>query len=101
MARHFALNDASTELVQMTAAKLAMVQLSKRFERRGHEVLAIQDLNVEVQAGEFVSIVGPSGCGKTTLLRLAAGLEPEELERLLRKKLRELQGKKRTKKKIL
>ena len=59
----------------MTAAKLAMVQLSKRFERRGHEVLAIQDLNVEVQAGEFVSIVGPSGCGKTTLLRLAAGLE--------------------------
>lgn len=38
------------------------------------ETLAIKDLNLEVQPGEFVAIVGPSGCGKSTVLSLAAGL---------------------------
>jgi NitT/TauT family transport system ATP-binding protein len=37
-------------------------------------VLALQDVNLGVDGGEFVSIVGPSGCGKSTLLRLVAGL---------------------------
>ncbi len=36
--------------------------------------VALDNVNVEVQAGEFVSIVGPSGCGKSTLLKIAAGL---------------------------
>ena len=35
---------------------------------------AIEGLDVDIQSGEFVSIVGPSGCGKSTLLRLIAGL---------------------------
>lgn len=35
------------------------------------------DLNLEVKAGEFVSVLGPSGCGKTTLLRLIGGLLPD------------------------
>jgi multiple sugar transport system ATP-binding protein len=35
----------------------------------------IQDLTLEVAAGEFVTLLGPSGCGKTTLLRMVAGLE--------------------------
>ena len=38
-------------------------------------VTAVQDLNLSVQAGEFVCVVGSSGCGKTTLLRVLAGLE--------------------------
>ncbi|SET38674.1 ABC transporter ATP-binding protein [Paenibacillus sp. NFR01] len=36
--------------------------------------LAIENLNLEVRQGEFVSLVGPSGCGKTTLLSIIAGL---------------------------
>ncbi len=38
-------------------------------------VLAIKDLNLEIEPGESVVLLGPSGCGKTTLLRLIAGLE--------------------------
>ncbi len=36
---------------------------------------ALEDINIEINDGEFVVLVGPSGCGKTTLLRMVAGLE--------------------------
>ena len=39
-------------------------------------VLALDDVDLLAQPGEFVSIVGPSGCGKSTMLRLIAGLIP-------------------------
>ncbi|HVG67573.1 MAG TPA: sn-glycerol-3-phosphate ABC transporter ATP-binding protein UgpC [Gaiellales bacterium] len=39
-------------------------------------VLAVDDLSLEVEPGEFLVLVGPSGCGKTTALRMVAGLEP-------------------------
>ena len=40
-------------------------------------VHALKDINLDIESGEFVSVVGPSGCGKTTLLHMAAGiLEP-------------------------
>lgn len=38
-------------------------------------VVAVKDVNVEIQDREFVVLVGPSGCGKTTTLRMIAGLE--------------------------
>ena len=39
------------------------------------EVVAVNDLSLEIQDGEFMVLVGPSGCGKTTSLRMIAGLE--------------------------
>ena len=36
---------------------------------------AVKSINVEIKAGEFVTLLGPSGCGKTTTLRMVAGFE--------------------------
>jgi spermidine/putrescine transport system ATP-binding protein len=49
-----------------------------RFEgvtKRFGESVAVRDLDLEVQKGEFFSLLGPSGCGKTTTLRMVAGFE--------------------------
>jgi NitT/TauT family transport system ATP-binding protein len=49
--------------------------LGKEFLSSQHRVTALNDVNLDVQKGQFCCIVGPSGCGKTTLLRIVAGLE--------------------------
>jgi spermidine/putrescine transport system ATP-binding protein len=49
-----------------------------RFEgvtKRFGELAAVDDLNLEIQKGEFFSLLGPSGCGKTTTLRMVAGFD--------------------------
>ena len=43
----------------------------------GKHLTALQDVNLQVQPGEFLCIVGPSGCGKSTLLHLIAGLHQQ------------------------
>jgi NitT/TauT family transport system ATP-binding protein len=50
--------------------------VTKRFSRGAETTLALQDVNLTVEAGEFVTIVGPSGCGKSSLLTLVSGLSP-------------------------
>ncbi|MFM7147593.1 MAG: ATP-binding cassette domain-containing protein, partial [Actinomycetales bacterium] len=39
-----------------------------------NEVIALQDVSLQVAQGEFISLIGPSGCGKSTLLRVIADL---------------------------
>src|SRR4030042_5977328 len=52
-------------------ASVTYESVSKRFG----EVVAVNNLNLEIADKEFLVLVGPSGCGKTTALRLLAGLE--------------------------
>jgi NitT/TauT family transport system ATP-binding protein len=53
-----------------------IADLEKRFKSRSGEIVnALTNINLDIRAGEFISVVGPSGCGKTTLLRILAGLE--------------------------
>ncbi|MFQ5825712.1 MAG: ABC transporter ATP-binding protein [Dehalococcoidia bacterium] len=52
-------------------AKVVLEGIGKRFG----SVVAVRDLNIEIENREFLTVVGPSGCGKTTTLRLIAGLE--------------------------
>lgn len=49
--------------------------LSLTFETNDGPVHALQDINLDIHKGEFVSFIGPSGCGKTTFLRVMADLE--------------------------
>ena len=48
----------------------------KQFGSAEAGTLAIENLDLDIEQGEFVSVVGPSGCGKSTLLRIIAGLTP-------------------------
>ena len=60
----------------MTMAQVSVVDVSKvHISMDGEPLLALHDVNFEVEQNEFFSIVGPSGCGKTTLLNLLAGFE--------------------------
>ena len=65
-------------------AQLKIVNLTKRFD----EVLAVDNISLEVSNGEFVTLLGPSGCGKTTTLRTIAGFcYPEKGEIFFGKRL--------------
>jgi multiple sugar transport system ATP-binding protein len=54
---------------------MAAIEFDHVTKRFGDEVVAVDDLSLEVADGEFMILVGPSGCGKTTALRMVAGLE--------------------------
>jgi NitT/TauT family transport system ATP-binding protein len=62
--------------IQTTSAKIAIQGLRHEYvdHYTGEIVLAIDGLNLEVQHGEFLTVVGPSGCGKSTMLNIVAGL---------------------------
>ncbi|NPV92785.1 MAG: ABC transporter ATP-binding protein [Firmicutes bacterium] len=56
--------------------EISIRQLSKQFiDTDGGLLEALSEVDLEIEPGEFVSVVGPSGCGKSTMLRLIAGLD--------------------------
>jgi ABC-type Fe3+/spermidine/putrescine transport system ATPase subunit len=55
----------------VTASAVGLEGVTKRFG----QVEALAEVSLEVERGQFVTLLGPSGCGKTTLLRIVAGLE--------------------------
>jgi NitT/TauT family transport system ATP-binding protein len=62
---------------QPSAAARPVVDVAgvdKVFEATGGRTKALDGINLQVQAGEFISLIGPSGCGKSTLLRLIGDL---------------------------
>ncbi|MBA8880481.1 ABC transporter ATP-binding protein [Phyllobacterium myrsinacearum] len=61
----------------MTPVHLRIRNVSRRFNVNGTTLTALDDVSLDIKAGEFVTIVGASGCGKSTLLRLGAGLDVE------------------------
>lgn len=63
--------------------KIKLEHLSKRYSTHRTEVMALSDVNLEVEPGQFYSFVGPSGCGKTTLLEIIGGLQAKSAGEVL------------------
>lgn len=73
------------ELKEVAPARLSIRSASKTFCSPRGDVQALDDIDLEVEEGEFVCLLGASGCGKSTLLALVAGLErPDSGEVLAR-----------------
>lgn len=67
--------DLDKEVESQPPAKIRIADINKTFTGRRGDLKVLEDINLEIDTGEFVCLVGPSGCGKSTLLRMVAGLD--------------------------
>jgi NitT/TauT family transport system ATP-binding protein len=65
------------------AIGLKAINVTKVFDTPTGELIAVDDVSIDIPRGQFVSIIGPSGCGKSTLLRMFADLEQPTAGELL------------------
>jgi NitT/TauT family transport system ATP-binding protein len=64
--------------------KISFQNVSKSFNLSDQTTFtALQNLNLDIEDGEFITVVGPSGCGKSTAMNIAAGLTPPSSGRVL------------------
>jgi NitT/TauT family transport system ATP-binding protein len=59
------------------SAIITLKNITKYFEEAGLRLPVLENISLEIQAGEFFIMVGPSGCGKSTILRIMSGLEKD------------------------
>ncbi len=72
---HPVITPAASSPARPAVGALELRGVSKTYAVDGKPLLVLQDINLVVNPGEFVTIVGASGCGKSTILRLVVGLD--------------------------
>ena len=67
----------------MSDTHIHIEHVDKIFKTGGRDVVALQDIQLEIPRGQFVCLLGPSGCGKSTLLNAIAGFAPPTSGRIV------------------
>lgn len=67
---------------KVNAPEISVKNVSMVFsDSKGNPVQALKNVSIDIQKGEFISLLGPSGCGKSTLLRIVSDLLTPHLRR--------------------
>src|SRR4051812_32077156 len=82
MTDELSLKDSAPAALPMALAEVPLLRIEGVTKRFGSFV-AVDQLSLDIRAGEFFALLGPSGCGKTTLLRMLAGFETPEQGKIL------------------